>query len=123
MSNEEFNNLFKEGDIITSRHWIFIFDRTRPAVMGPLDRHAIVYKALMNLDDEWLTIDTRTGIGYVDDRTIEDTRLSSNEELDHLFRIMEWADAYWDNKNKVIRHISNNGLYTKKYDSLIPYGV
>lgn len=117
MTNEEFNERFKPGDIITNGSWIFIFDSTRTGRLFP-ERHAIVYRALMNLSDDWLMIHTRTGIGYVNDRSVEDTRLSSNEEIDHLFKVMRLADAYWDSENKVIRHISNGNVYCEEFDNL-----
>ena len=102
MQKDDFLATYKEGDVITTRNWIFIYARLQVSEFGYEVRHAIVYHALINrnnLDD--VTAITRTGIGYVEGR---DFKLANNREKKLLFDALERKHMRWNPETKSLEY-------------------
>ena len=100
MEKDDFLATYKEGDIIATRNWIFIYARLVPSEFGYEVRNAIVYHALLSrnrLDD--VTAITRTGIGYVEGR---DFRLANNREKKLLFDALERKHMRWNPETRCL---------------------
>lgn len=96
MEKDDFLATYKEGDVITTRNWIFIYARLETSLFG----HAIVYHALLNRRNLYdiVTI-TRTGIGYVEDN---DFKLAINKEKKLLFDALERKHMRWNPETKCL---------------------
>lgn len=100
MEKDDFLTTYKEGDVIVSRNWIFIYARLVPSVFGREVRHAIVYHALINrhnLDN--ITTITRVGIGYVEG---VDFKLANNREKKILFDALERKHMRWNPETRCL---------------------
>jgi hypothetical protein len=96
MEKDDFLATYKEGDVIVSRNWIFIYARLRVSDFGREIRHAIVYHALVNTRNPYDTITvTRTGIGYIEG---EDFKLANNREKKLLFDALEKKHMRWNSE-------------------------
>ena len=103
MKVEEFKTKFKEGDILVSRAWVFIYAGLRPSNLYGGRNQAIVYHALVHMDKLCeITIQTRTGIGYVEGN---DFRLATNKEKKYLFNELEKKHLRWNPEEKSLEYI------------------
>ena len=96
MTKIEFETKFKEGDVIVSRHWMFIYARLQPCGLGGQARNAIVYHALFNMRNGYdiITV-TRTGIGYIEGI---DFRFANNREKKMLYDALAGKKYKWNSE-------------------------
>lgn len=100
MEKDDFLATYKEGDIITTRNWIFIYARLETSEFAREVRHAIVYHALINRHNLYdITTITRTGIGYVEGR---DFKLANNREKKLLFDALERKHMRWNPETRCL---------------------
>ena len=100
MEKDDFLATYKEGDIITTRNWIFIYARLQVSEFAREVRHAIVYHALINRHNLYdITTITRTGIGYVEGR---DFKLANNREKKLLFDALERKHMRWNPETRCL---------------------
>ena len=103
MKVEEFKTKFKEGDVLVSRVWVFIYAGLRPSNLYGGERNAIVYHALAHKDKLCeITTQTRTGIGYVEGN---DFRLATNKEKKYLFDWLSVKHMRWNPETKSLEYI------------------
>lgn len=101
MEKDDFLATYKEGDVIATRNWIFIYARLQVSEeFGREIRHAIVYHALMNRRDlDNITTITRTGIGYVEGN---DFKLANNREKKLLFDALKKKHMRWNSEARCL---------------------
>lgn len=100
MEKDDFLATYKEGDVITTRNWIFIYARLVASEFGREVRHAIVYHALINRHNLYdVTTITRPGIGYVEGR---DFKLANNREKKLLFDALERKHMRWNPETRCL---------------------
>ena len=119
MTPEKFYEKYKEGDfLIFEEEWMLIFAKfTDPADVaryGGPHNHAIVYHALMNLHTpSHVSLVTRTGIGYIEERQSSDIRLATNTEIKRFYKMLDEHHCEWDStNNQLIVHEVLSRIYT-----------
>lgn len=119
MTPEEFYKKYKEGDfLVFENQWIVIFAKfTDPDDFARYEYqrdHAIVYHALMNLQTpSHVTLATKTGIGYIEDRKSSDIRLATNTEIKRFYKMLDEHHCEWDSSNnQLIAHEVLSRIYT-----------
>lgn len=100
MTVEEFNNTFKEGDILRIRQWILIFSRTGSDEFHD-GYHAIEYHALYSTNNPHM-IETRTsyGIGFVESGSNQEARFATNQEKKEFYNALATKGLAWDEDAK-----------------------
>lgn len=116
MTPEEFYKKYKEGDfLVFDDKWMLIFAKfTDPADFDPGSCHAIVYHALMNLQTPLhVSLATRTGIGYIENRKSSHIRLATNKEIKRFYKMLDENQCEWDSSNnQLIVHEVLPRIYT-----------
>lgn len=116
MTPEKFYEKYKEGDfLVFEDKWIIIFAKfTDSAYLDPIYYHAIVYHALMNIQTpSHVSLATRTGIGYIENRQSSDIRLATNKEIKRFYKMLDEHHCEWDSSNnQLIAHEVLSRIYT-----------
>jgi hypothetical protein len=115
MTKEEFISKFKEGDVLISRNWMFIYASLRTSNFGVEVRNAIVYHALYNTRNHDITIETRTGIGYIEGI---DFRFANNKEKKALYDVLAGRKYKW---NPELNRLEYNGRRIVVDDQEFPF--
>jgi hypothetical protein len=107
MEVEEFKTKFKEGDVLVSRVWVFIYAGLKESdifFVNGVPRHAVIYHALGHMDKLCeITTQTRTGIGYVEGN---DFRLANNKEKKYLIDWLSVKHMRWNPETKSLEYIA-----------------
>jgi hypothetical protein len=100
MTVEEFNDTFKEGDILRIRQWILIFARIGGDNYHE-GYHPIVYHALWDMDlPFWIEVMTSPGIGYVESGDNQQVRFATNQEKKEFYNALAVKGLAWDEDAK-----------------------
>ena len=100
MTVEEFNNTFKEGDILRIRQWIVIFYRTGDDTFHQ-GYHAIEYHAIFNTyRPSMIEVRTSPGIGFVESGNNQQVRFATNQEKKEFYNALAGKGLEWDEDAK-----------------------
>ena len=97
-------NKLKGGDFLVKGRWLFIFDHFEPGRFN-INAHAYLYKALFNLDGDYMTVPplpTR-GIGYYEDQYAE-LRYATNYERKLFMNNLKSRKYCYDEEAKIVRY-------------------
>ena len=104
MTVEEFNDNYKNGDIlVVGEEWILIFYGTEETQYFP-GMHPILYHALTHIDHgtTYGKIPPCSGIGRVEDECNSKVRYATNSEIDIILRRLESHGFKWDSENLIL---------------------
>ena len=100
MTVEEFNNTFKEGDILRIRQWILVFSRTGSDEFHN-GYHAIEYHALYSTNNpHMIEVRTSYGIGFVESGSSQEVRFATNHEKKEFYNALAVKGLAWDEDAK-----------------------
>lgn len=105
MTKEEFESIFKEGDVLVVRHWVFLLHKLGEEPVYFPGCHPYLYHAIMYKGDEMgITVPDNPipGIGWLEEEGNEHPRMATNDERDELFTRLEHEGYMWDNINKTL---------------------
>ena len=106
MNVEEFTTKFKEGDVLVTRDWIFIYAGLKESdifFVNGVPRHAVIYHVLIHKDKVCgITVQTSAGIGYVEGN---DFRLANNKEKRFIIDCLDEAHFRWNPETNTMTRI------------------